>query len=338
MLSSVRPIGLPRTLLLRSAWTGPQADRLGWSALTISLLTGSTFTAFAKQLSPYLSPLSLVFVNQALIALFTLFTFGLLPSMRRLIRTSRAEGPSLLAVALLGGALGPILAFTGLLRTTAVNAALFGRLQLLFMMALGFLFLGERPTRHHAVSVAFVVLGVLLVALQGFTQLQLSLRTGDILIMLSCLVYAAASIIFRLHLQHVPIQSVIFARSIAGVGTFFLLSPFIDLTLGREIQAFPLGSVSVLIAMCLVGQFIPLFTFYEAMERLPVSRITMFLSLEVLTSAAFAHWYLGEALLWYHVLGGACILLGTLWLELRGGHATEEHLQHHVMQQRAAVS
>lgn len=339
------PSALQARALILARWPAtwfsqaePKAERLGWMALTVSLLTGSTFMAFAKQLSPFLSPLTLVFVNQALIAFFTLFTFGLIPSMRRLFRTVRSEGPALLAVALLGGALGPILAFSGLMQTTAVNATLFGRLQLLCMMLLSFVFLNERPSRRHGVSMMFVLFGILLVALEGFTVTHFSLHAGDALIMLSCLVYAIASIIFRLHLQHVPIQTVIFSRSLAGLTCFFLLSPFLELNLAQEIHAFPLSAASVVIGMCLIGQFASLFSFYEAMERLPVSRVSMFLSLEIITATLFAHWYLGETLAWYHVAGGVCIMLGTLWMELRGAHATEEHLEQHVVQQKAAVS
>ena len=59
----------------------------------------------------------------------------------------------------------------------------------------------------------------------------------------------------------------------------------------------------------------------------------MFSTLNVIGGVAFAHVYLGEAIEWYHLIGGGLIILGALLLEILGIHpsedAAEEHLKQH---------
>lgn len=306
----------------------------------ITLVAGSTYAAFVKQVSELLSPLTLLFLSQGLVALFTILTFGLLPTIRHLARIPHQTLGSLLVVSLLGGALGPILWFTGMDFTSAVNASLFGKLEMFFVLALAWVFLHERFTHAHAVSISLIICGLLVILLGDVGSQGFQFQLGDLLVILSALVYAIASTIFRLKLQHIPVHTVVFSRAVAGLLSFFLLSPFVELNFVMDFQRFPLGFLPSLIGMVFVGQFVALFAFYEALDRLPVSTVSLFLSLEIVSGALFAHWYLGEPFGIHQMIGGGLIVLGTIALELMQirSRSGEQHLELRVVQQQAALS
>ena len=102
----------------------------GWTALVVSIVSGATFTPFAKSLSGFLSPLSLLAVSEFLTLAFVLFSFGCLPIGRKLLSCDKRTLLALLATGVTSGVLGPFLYFKGLQTTTALNAILFGKTEL----------------------------------------------------------------------------------------------------------------------------------------------------------------------------------------------------------------
>src|SRR3989339_1571417 len=100
-----------QSLFLR--WRHPTVGEkaAGGIALTISVVAGSTFNAFAKSLSTSLSAVSLLFISEALTAFFVLFSYGLFPTLKRVSHLKRKEMEWVFAMAFCGGVLGPILLF-----------------------------------------------------------------------------------------------------------------------------------------------------------------------------------------------------------------------------------
>src|SRR5438105_1407697 len=87
---------------------------IGWIALFVCILAGSTYYAFAKILTDALSPLSLFFVSELLTGFFVVLSYGFMPVMRSLLHVRKAEIIPLLCVGLASGTIAPLLLFPGL--------------------------------------------------------------------------------------------------------------------------------------------------------------------------------------------------------------------------------
>lgn len=290
---------------------------IGWVALGVAIAGGSTFNGFAKVLTGALSPLSLLVLSEVLTLTFVMVTFGLLPTVKQLLSLKKNQVVPMLLMGVCSGICGPMLWFTGLEYTGAINAAFFGKMEVVFLIVLAHVFLKECFSRGHALASTTVVAGVLTIVFQGFTQ-SLDIRFGDMLILFAALSYSTGNIIFRKFLVDVPPQAVLFSRCLTAIVAFFLASPFLSHPLVEELRAFPLALIPAVIGFGFLSRFLNSFSFYEAIERLPVSTVSLVGSLEIVGGALFAYLYVGEALLWYHFAGGALILSGTILLELSG--------------------
>lgn len=304
---------------------------IGWIALSILLLCASTYNTFAKSLSDALSPVTLVLLSEALTGFFVLLSFGTVPTLRGLLRLPVSSVPYLLLVGLLSGVIGPFILFLGLEHTSAINATFFGNTEMVFLTIFAVIFLHESLERKHLYSILTIVAGLLVIALKGFSE-ELIPRLGDFLIILSCASYAGGAIVFRRYLHNCPPHLVIVVRAMCGVAAFFIISPFVSHPFIAEIASFPPVLIPVLLGFGFISRFLNLFSFYEAMEHLPVTLVSLSLNLTVLGSIGFATWLLHEHVEPYHIVGGVLILAGALLLELAGIHPTEKHLERHLQQ------
>ncbi len=202
---------------------------------------------------------------------------------------------------------------------------------MVFLILLAFILLHEEWTYQHVMSSLLIVMGILMIALQGFTQ-GFIFHIGDVLILLAGLSFSFGDIIFRMKLHSVQPHLVIFLRSCTAIAAFFLLSPFVGQTLIGEARGFPWSLLFVLLGFALISRFLNIFTFYESMDRLKVSTVSLVSSLQVVGGVVFAMLYLGESLAWYHIAGGALIMLGTVALELIGIHPSKKHHERHLEQ------
>lgn len=278
-----------------------------------------------------LSPLSLLFVSELLTGFFVLFSFGTVPMLRKLQHVEKRRLLPLLAVGLLNSALAPLLWFAGLANSTAVNASLFGNSDVLFLLLLAIIFLRESWSKAHLWAAACVTAGITIVALKGGTM-GLELRLGDMFFLLSSFTYSIGSILFRRFLHTVEPQIVIFLRCLIAIAVFFLVSPFMPHSFVAEIWAFPLFLIPSLLGFAFISRFLNVFSFYVCIERLPVTTVSLFSSLGIVLGPLFAYLFLFETLHWYHFVGGACIVAGTIVLEMLGMHPTERHHKTHLEQ------
>jgi drug/metabolite transporter (DMT)-like permease len=234
-------------------------------------------------------------------------------------------------VGLCNGTIAPLLLFTGLRMSTAVNASLFANMEPVFMLILAVFILHETFRRQHALSALTIIGGVLMISLRGFSE-NLHTNPGDALLILSSFCFAVGSIVFRKKLHHCQPHLVLFGRTVMAMSCFFLVSPFIEHPLISEIRAFPLAIVPVLLGFGFVSRFLNVFSFYEALDRLPVTTVSLMNNVAIITSVLFTWWVLHEPIEWYHLLGGALIVLGALLLEISGLHPTKTHLERHLRQ------
>lgn len=303
------------------------ASAIGWIAMTVMILSGSTSAAFGKQLTQFFSPLSMLFVSEVMLLLFAVFSFGLLPIIKSLKRIPRATVLPLLTAGVLNGVLAPVFWFTGLERTFAINAQLFSNAEMLFLILFGIMFLRQIPRRTQWFGGVIILAGLATVALQGFTR-SIALTGGDTFIIVAGCIYGLGGVIISKHLRHVPAQVIIVARALCAIAFFFLLSPFIRHPFITELQSFPWALLSVLLGYGLISRFLLIFSYYESIERLPLATVSLLGTLAVGTSMLFAHWYLGEAVAWYQTSGALLIILGAVIVQWSSLKTVEERMVH----------
>lgn len=301
----------------------------GWVALAVMIAAGSTTPSFGKQLTETFSPLSMLFLAEVMMLLFSILSFGFVPLLRKLMRVRRTLVLPLLTAGAINGVLAAVFWFTGLERTSAVNAQLFGMTEMLFLMVFGILFVHQPLKRSHGLGGAVITIGLLTVALRGFSE-GLTFAAGDLCIILACLCYGVGGTIIRKYLRSIEPEVIIAVRSCSAVAFFFLISPFLSHPFIEEARQFPWLLLPVLLAYGFISRFLVVFSFYKAIGRLPIPTVSLLSTLVVAGGTTFAHLYLGEPLFWYHIAGAALIILGSTVVQWAGLHRIEEQFVHFV--------
>lgn len=316
-------------------WTRQTASNtaIGWMMLTVTIFSAGTYSGFAKVLTSALAPLAFVFVSELLTAMFVLLSFGAMPMLRKLMQLDKKLYLPLLVVGLTSGTAAPLLMFVGLGASSAVNASLLGNTEMVFLMLLAMLLLGERCTRAQVASACLIFFGMIVIALRGFTE-GFVFQWGDVLLVAASLTWAVGSITFRKYLHQDP-HMVLLVRSMIAVMFFFVLSSLIGPSVMDDILLFPLELVPALLGFAFISRFLNVFSFYEAIDRLPVTSVSLLCNLTSIVSILFAHFYAGESIQYYHLAGGGLIILGTILLEMTGLHPSRTHHEAHLRQQQA---
>ncbi len=284
---------------------------IGAIALTVSILAGSTFNAFSKQLSEEIAPLSLIFVSEVLTMMFALLAYGLIPTIRKLKRLNGFQWRMILAVAFFTGIAGPFLWFSGISYTTAINAGFYSRIDLVFMILLAHFALKETLSRMHWASMLTIFAGIITITLHGFTD-GIDFRTGDTFIMLSVLFYSVGHILYRKYLHDIDAYLPLFMRSVCAVALFLLLSPFMTIPFIDQLMSMPIAFIPALLGFAFISRFLNSVMFYQAVNRLSMTIVSLVSSLSLVGSTLFASLYLGEVLHWYHVAGALLIVGGSV--------------------------
>jgi drug/metabolite transporter (DMT)-like permease len=320
---------------IRWKQSAPTAAGIGWFFLTVNILVTSTYNIFAKILTATLSPITLLFLSECLTIFFVLFSFGVFPTIKKLLAVPRSQLAPMLTIGLCNGVIGPLLWFTGLGHTTATNATLLGNTEMMFLALLAILILKEQWTTRHLISFSVMILGMVIISLEGFTH-GISIGSGDILLILGSLCFGFGSILFRKFLHGTDPEVTVLVRSFVPVMLFAMLAPFFSYTFMHEVEALPTNGILALIGFGLLSRFLNTFSFYEAIEHLPVSIVSMFMNVVMVVAIAIAHFGLGEPLYAFHFIGGGLIMLGIIVLEFVGVHPTEEHLESHLVERKAS--
>ena len=248
---------------------------------------------------------------------------------KHLLKLKRDQILPFLLIAVTNGVVAPVLWFTGLAQTSAVNAELFGRTETLFLLLLSVLILHQKTNRSHLIGGSVIVFGVLIVALRGFDE-ALVLRFGDALIIAASLIFAIGGVFIHKYLHNVEPQVLIAVRSLIALSVFFIVSPFIEHPFIDELKTLPLTLIPVLLAFGFISRFLSIFSFYKAIERLSIPTFSLMATLTVASSTLFAHFYLGEPIHWYQALGAGLIILGAVLVHVTGLHPSEHHIKHHL--------
>ncbi|MFH1444328.1 MAG: DMT family transporter [Candidatus Peregrinibacteria bacterium] len=302
---------------------------IGWIALITMILAGSTTAAFGKQLTEFFSPLSMLFLSEIMLLLFAVLSFGFFPIIKKLRRVRLHLILPLAVASVFNGILAPIFWFTGLERTFAINSQLFTNSETIFLIVFAMLAMHTYPKRAQWFGGAIIFLGLLTVALRGFSE-GMTLASGDAFIILAGCFFALGGVVIRKYLRRLEPQVIIVVRSCCAIGFFFLLSPFIQHPFAFELSMFPLAYLGVLIGYGLISRFLLVLSYYESIERLPLATVSLLGTLTVASGLLFSHLYLGEPVTWYQGIGASLIISGAAVMQWGNLRKLQDHVRHYL--------
>lgn len=307
------------------------AETIGWVSFALALLTGATSTPFAKQLSGSFSPLSMVFLSEFSVLCFAILSFGFLPLLRSLRNIRAKHLLPLLCFSLMNGIAAPMMVFHGLEQTTAIKAELYLRSQTLFLLLIAAVFLKEKIRKEHLLAASVVITGIVVVALRGFTS-PVAIGTGELLILGGSAIYATGTSIMKRIIHATHPEAALFFRGTIALSFFFISSPFLHHTFMGELTALDPSLFGTVIGYGFLACFLSMFCFYDAVERLEAHVISVGLPLMSIGSILFANAYLGERLMWYHLVGALLLVSGTIMMRMadrKHGNAKSQELLPH---------
>ena len=293
--------------------------RLGIVLAFGSLVWAGSFNALAKGLTPYLSPISLLLISEALAALFILLTFGLFPLFKEFMRLDRRTIATAAFVGLLNSAVAPYLWFTGLAHTSAVNASMLSSAEMLCVIACGGLLLREKVGRMQILGAVVVMAGVSFIQLSG-QDVSLQWNDGDLFVVAGAMVSGFGAVLFKRYLSHIMPELAILIRNITGFAVAFVIALFFEHPFLEEVTAFPIAKVLLLLAFAFFSRYLNLTCYYEALDRLPATTLSLIHIATPLSGVLFAFLMLGEGMSSHQMLGGIFIVFG-LALEQTSAHA-----------------
>ncbi|MBP9850398.1 MAG: DMT family transporter [Candidatus Peribacteraceae bacterium] len=285
--------------------------RLGLMFAFGALIWSGTYNALAKGLTPFLSPMTLLLLSETLTAAFIILTFGLVPLLKKFVKMDAKSIRMAIIVGLMNSAVAPLLWFTGLSYTTAVNATMLSSAEVVSVLVLSHYILGERMTRMQITGILTVVMGIVIINVSGFGA-SFNVHKGDAFILLGCVSSGIGSVLFKKYLSHVMPELAIVIRNIAGIVAVGILSLLISHSVSAEVAAFPMHKVLLLLAFTFFSRYLNLTFFYEALDRLPASTLSSIHIANPLTGVLFAYLILGEHIQSYHILGGIFIIFGLM--------------------------
>lgn len=242
------------------------------------------------------------------LALPLLYPLAILESRRRGSRALRLRLRAVLAGAFLG--IDLVLWTHAIYDLGAGVATVLGNLQVLFVTAIAWLFLGERPKARFLVALPVVLGGVVLVSgLAGHSKPAYHPLAGLLYGLGTSVTYAAFILI--LHSSTSGRSHVAGPLADASLGAALAALVF-GLGLSELPFSLPLGSLGWLLFLAVVSQCVGWLLITSALPRLPAALASLLLLLQPASSLLLAAVFLSERPSWLQLVGALFVCLGVV--------------------------
>ena len=282
-------------------------------ALGASILW-STIFLFARGAAGQMSPVEMAFWRWGLaFAAILPFAWTALKTQRALLRTSL---PLLILAGLVGFSGYSLLLFQAGKSTEATNLALLAASAPIFMALFSRVFLRERLGFRQILGLLVAVSGVIFLILRGeFSRLlTLTLRAGDLWMLLASSLFAAYSVIIRRRPK--GLGQTVFLAAMLGCGTLSLLPFMLFEVAGAAWQPPSLELMGLLAFIAIAPSLAAYMMWNEAIARIGAARAGVMYYSVPLFSSLEASWLLGEQVAAPQVVGGMLIIGGILFSSL----------------------
>lgn len=272
------------------------------AALGAALLFGFA-NAAGRDAVASIHPLTLVALAYAIAGT------ALLPFLRN-AKFGPKDVVRLLLIALSGGVVGPILFFSGLARTTAVNASLLIMSEIVFTTSLAYAFLSERLTTREWAGCGLVVAGAVVVAASAGANGEATL-VGNLLILGAAVAWSVDNALSTRLLARHRAQEVVAVKNLTG--GLVLLAATLALGIPLSVPREAWWNVAFI---GLLGIGLSTVLFYASLRTVGASRTTMIFATSGFWGAVAGIVLLGEAFTVWHAVaavllaGGVAVLFG----------------------------
>lgn len=290
----------------------PNLKKLGYALAIGSVLFDGTYSALAKGLTPFLSPITLLVLSESLTASFVVITLGLFPLMKAIRLISRRKILIGCLIGILNSAIAPLLWYQGLSQTTAVNAAMISSCEILFGLLFSYVLLSERVNRSQMLGAA-IVLGGIGIIVVGTSHESFGIHVGDALIIMGSAIFSLGTIIFKKYLTSEDPEVALFIRNMSGIFTMSVISALIGHALYPEISSFPMHKVVSLLAFAFFSRYLNITLLYSSLDKLSAVSVSLIQNaISPLAGMTFAYLILGEQITTVHILGAIFIVFGLM--------------------------
>lgn len=279
------------------------------SAILAALLFGSV-SAVAKP--------TLVDIHPILLASFVYFLASIVatPLSKKTVSMSLQDKGLLIAVALSGAVLGPILFFAGLEESSASDSALLLNGEIVFSAFIAVILFRERLSTIGYFAVVLVIAGVIIVT----TDMQFSYSVfdiqnkGNLLILGATLFWAIDNNLSKILSTRLDVARIVQIKSLIG-GTILLMLVFLfQIPIGVELEHIP-----NILLLGIAGFGVSIFLFLHGLKRIGTVKTIMIFSTSSVFGLIFAALFLQEQISQFQVIAIGVILSGIYLLYKKQG-------------------
>jgi len=285
--------------------------------LTLAPLFWACNSIVGRALASDVPPLALTFTRW-LLAVLMLAPFA----WRHLVRDwpiVRANWKALLLLGVVGTGMHNALSYLGLNYTTATNAVILNSFVPVMIIAISWIFLGERLSATQLTGVAVSTLGVFTILSHGSLSSLWTLRlnAGDLFVIASLFMWSMYTIGLRWRPAGMHLLS--FLLVIAIVGECAILPLVVLEAVFVRATRLSIGNLAAIAFVALCSSVLSYVMWNRAVERVGASVAGLFVHLMPVFGVMLAWIFLRERLAGFHLAGIALILSG-IYITSRLGH------------------
>ncbi len=217
----------------------------------------------------------------------------------------------ILFLSALGIAAFNTMVYTGLQSTTAINGVLLQAVLPIAIMTISYLFFRETITPIQALGVFISLIGAIVIIVQGKLSVlaTLSFNTGDMLIVIALICYAAYSAFLRKRPAMHPLS---FLAATFATGTLIIFPLYLWEHFTRQIMPANYLTVMAIGYVALFPSILAYLCFNRGVELLGANRAGLFVHLMPVFGSILAIVFLGEHFKAFHAVGIVLILAGIV--------------------------
>lgn len=243
------------------------------------------------------------------IALIAMLPFAL-PQILRHRVTLWQQRKIVLALGLIGTGFHNLLSYVGLQYTTATNGVMLNSAIPVLIILLGVLFFRQSVSSKQLLGVAVSLAGVLTILSKGHPEAlgTLQFNRGDLIVLGSMMLWALYTLLLKWRPDGVPgIALLAVCASIGLIG----MTPVYgwEIASGKAIQ-WSFGVVAALLYLGLFPSFVGYIFWNRGVEEVGANVAGLFVHLMPVFVSLLAWLFLGERMLWFHLVGIALIFAG----------------------------
>ncbi len=293
------------------AWDNPAMPRVSpYLLLTLTPFFWACNWIVGRGLAHDIPPLAMTFYRW-LFALVILAPFAL-PRVARDFAVVRRHWRVLVPLGAIGIGTHNALAYLGLNYTTATNGVILNSFIPVMIVAMSWLFLGERLSATRLAGVVVSLTGVLTIISRGSLDALASFRLngGDLIVILSMAMWSVYTICLRF--RPPGLDTVAFLFVIACIGELVVLPFYLgEVAFGRPVTWTWTGFAAIA-AVALFSSVLAYIFWNRGVAEVGAPVAGLFIHLMPVFGVVLAWLFLGERLSPYHVAGIALILTGIM--------------------------